>query len=766
MVNIAYKNHDQEINELINLLLENKAQIILYNSHEGYGDTAFIQRVMYLLHVTEKYQLFYAELSPSVQNPLHEVLKNIVCKKDKLYHRLQLFSDDQNCSQDIPILLTAIIKDLTQSETIATLLKPQEAVPIYAGFYQDRLKQNFFDLIHIITNQQRLLFFIDNIQYMDNNSLYELQALLQNPNVTIILFKSGEGIYFEKLYDEVKYKFSEIELNFPEPDVSYVQKLATIYNRTLSEYEATTILSNNNRNVRKIISSLRKPETLKTNTMLEDQVIKVIYLYDDYITKNQLLKIFSYTPYSSVINEEDLAVYIKNVYNNGLLQSITDIETRDTRFKIVSNINISVDLADNVVISKALSDYYNQCKTIDYKHMCNAWKINSLLNIINRKNLLTPKILLIALKMGYRVPDDIIQYSKQQNDINIKILSATFLFCNANYLQAKTLLENILTQNDHRSLKVMYAISLNRCRYHEIAENELSKLIDSSHNIDEKTILISFLISNHVHNRKLNEAKRLYEKYACELKSSKKYPYFLRNAATIFDAATAFCLRNNALEYFRLTNDFYGYYSTIVNMTSYYLKNKSIEYTIDAIQGAFDKLQQFNASQIHLAANNLGICYFYSHDELNALKYLSLCFEKAQSIMPKGYAAINLSSILLQKRQFDKARIYLDLISEEIRNSKLARLKAHFYFQCAFIEYSSGYLHKTNAAIINTQKYCSPTENSNIYAMVNLIKKYVENYIPYKDEMFSSLYIPCFLEYWTINSIDALPDDFLPRYTI
>lgn len=81
MKNVAYKNHDAEINELINLLVENKTQVILYNSHEGYGNTAFIQRIMYLLHVTDKYKLLYAELSPSAQNPLHEATKNIICKK-------------------------------------------------------------------------------------------------------------------------------------------------------------------------------------------------------------------------------------------------------------------------------------------------------------------------------------------------------------------------------------------------------------------------------------------------------------------------------------------------------------------------------------------------------------------------------------------------------------------------------------------------------------------------------------------------------------
>lgn len=763
MKNIAYKNHDIEINDLINLLFENKNQIILYNSHEGYGNTAFAQRVMYLLHVSSKYQLLYAELSLSEQNPLHIVTKNIISKKGQLYQQLQFFSNEQNCSQDIPIIFTSIIKDLTHSQTIETLLKPQKAIPIYAGFYQDRLKQNFFNLVNIITKQQRLFFFIDNIQYMDNDSFYELQALLQNSQVTLILFKSGEGEFFDKFYDEIKYKFSEIELNFPEPDVEYVQKLATLYNRNLSDYEAATILTENKKNVRKILCNIRKPKTLKTNLMLEDQILKIIMIYNDYISIENILQICKYTPYFGVITEEDVSDCISNIESKGLLQTITILETRIKKFKAVLNINISIDIADDAIISKALSDYYDACTSLEYSHLCHAWSLSASLNLIERKKKVTKKILLMALKMGYTVQNEIINYAKQQEDTNLQILSATFLFCNANYLQAKHLLENILNQNSHRSIQIMHAISLNRCREHKIAEIKLSNLIETSNDIDETAILVSFLISNNVHSRKLNSAKLLYEKYSSKLKTSKKYPYFLRNAATIFDETTAFILRKKALECFKLLNDFFGYYSTIINMTSYLIKNKSIEYTISIVQKAFDNLQQYNASQIHLAANNLGICYLHSKDNLSALKYLSLCYEKSKTIMPKGYAAINISAIFLQNKQLNKAYTYLKMLYDDVSDSKLARLKAHFYLQYALFEYICGNLSKTKAAIINTQKYCSPTESSKLYKISNTIKYNIDNDIIYNDEMFSGLYVPCFLEYWTINSIDVLPDDFLPE---
>ena len=117
----------------------------------------------------------------------------------------------------------------------------------------------------------------------------------------------------------------------------------------------------------------------------------------------------------------------------------------------------------------------------------------------------------------------------------------------------------------------------------------------------------------------------------------------------------------------------------------------------------------------------------------------------------------------MKKGQFDIAHFYLEKLNKEIRDSKLTRLKAHFYLQYTFVKYANGNFPQANAAIINTQKYCSSTESSNLYVIASIIKNNIENNILYNDEMFNSLFVPCFLEYWTINSIDALSDDFLPR---
>ena len=121
MENISYKNRTKEVNELTQLILRNENKIIIYHSKEGYGNTAFISRIQYLLKTTKSLQILSAELSLENTNPVQIITKNIVCKNNELYHNLQMFSDKENGIYTIPFSLSTIIKDLTQSETLASL---------------------------------------------------------------------------------------------------------------------------------------------------------------------------------------------------------------------------------------------------------------------------------------------------------------------------------------------------------------------------------------------------------------------------------------------------------------------------------------------------------------------------------------------------------------------------------------------------------------------------------------------------------------------
>ena len=760
MKNIAYKNHDDDLKQIINLIFENKSQIILYNSHEGYGNTAFISRVQYILYKTPTLQLFYAELSSLNTNPLHVTTKNIISKEGEIYHQLQLFTDEENGLYETPISFSDIIKDLTHSDTLASLFNEKASIPIYSGFYQDRLKENFFHLINCISKEKRIIYFIDNIQYMDNESIYELKALLNNTNVTLILFKSGNGDSFDKFYYEMVYNVSFYELDFPEPDIIYVQKLGTLYNKNISKKEADLLLYKSEKNIRKLLFYMRKPNTNISINEYEQQILKIIYLYNDTLCISTLLKICSYGPYQNIFTKTIITKCIKKLEEENYIQSITTVAEQKKIYTLSKKYLPQIDIADKVVINRSLLSFYYSETNLDYQHLNQAWQISNYLKDNDKKTHFSYIILKIALKRGYKVNHDIIAYAKNINESHMQILVATFLFCNANYIQAKNIFES-LPSPYNRSISVMYAITLNRCREHKIAEKNLNDLINTSQNIDEKAILVTFLISNHVHSGKLRDAQNTFKAYNEKLQKSIKYAYFLRNSATVYETENAHSLRKKAASIFKKNNDMFGYYSTIINMSSYLFNYTDSNDAISQVLMAFEGLQQYNASQIHLAANNLGVGYILSNNYLQASKYLELAIENAQTIMPIGYATINLSGLYMKMHDYENAYNCIYKIYDDVVSTNIPRLKARFYLHVAVVEYiKNNFLQAINACK-SASKYCNSIAGNKVNEIIKLLNERMSHKLQYSDEIWDKIYIPCYLEYWTINSVDILNDNFL-----
>lgn len=760
MMQEAYKNRKKEINDVVNFIFSTDSQILLYESAKGIGNTAFISRAIYIMRTTPSVQLFSAELSASERNPIHSIVSGLSSKNNQLYQQLQMFTDQAYGTYEVP-LLSSFIKDISQSDALAALFQPKSALPIYAGFYQSRLKEIFFTLANEITKTKTLVIFIDNIQFMDNESIYELQALLNNAKVKIVCSKSDTGENFEKFYLETKYKYAYTELFFPMPNISYVKKLGEIYHKSMSDKEADMILFKSNGNIRKILFHLREPLEKQSIDSIKLQILKIIYLYNDFITSKTLLKILDASPYKKVFPMESIPTMLNELEKEGFLKTLIDVDGRNKSYRVDSAYVPELDIADRLVISKSLFAYYKQSKELSYQHLLQAWEFAVLLNDQKSSQQFAVSIIRNALQMGIPVNEDIISTAQTIKDEQIQLLVAIFFFCNARYKQAKNILDKFISDNTNRAINVIYAITLNRCREHQEAQERLWNLIDTSTNVDELAILISFLISNNVHSGKVADAINVYQTFDKQLKSSKMYPYFLRNAATIFEPSRAYQLRNMAKYIFKENGDLFGYYGTIINLTSYNLKNASISYALSQALMAFEGLQQFGASQIHLAANNLGICYLMDNNYIEAIKYLTLSIEIAKTIMPIGYATFNLAAMYIKTGETQIAYELVTNLKQRVLSSNLPRLKGRYYLSLAVIEYVLGNYEssqKCSQLAIAESNFAPGTKS---YRVVSFLNEKCNASCHYELEQWEDLYAPCFLEYWTINSIDILADELL-----
>ena len=757
----AYKNRKKEINDVVNFIFSEDSQILLYDSAKGIGNTSFISRAIYMMRATTSIQIFSAELSEEAKNPLQCITNHISRKNDNLYQHLQMFTDQEYGTYEVPIM-SALIKDLSQSETLAALFQPKSALPIYTGFYQNRLKEMFFILVDKISKAQTIVIFIDNIQFMDNESIYELQALLSNSKVKIICLKSGTGENFEKFYLETKDKYNYTELSFPTPDIKYVKKLGELYHKNLTNKEAEMLLFKSSGNVRKILFYMREPSGKQAIDSIKLQLLKIMYLYNDFITCDTLNNILKTSPYKNIFPPHSISLLLNELEKHGLLKTLTDINGRNKSYRIDSAYTPELDIADRLIISKSLLKYYKQCEQLSYQHLLQAWNAAEIVKDQESIQNFAVSIIMVALQMGYVVNENIISAALTIKDSRIQLLMAVFLFCNARYKQAKSILNKYMSGNTNRAINVIYAITLNRCREHKAAQKRLNGLISTSTDIDELAILVSFLISNYVHTGKSEKAIEIYKTYDKQLKSSKKYPYFLRNAATVFEPIKAYHLRNEAKCIFKESGDLFGYYSTIVNMTSYNLKSVSKSYALSQSLMAFEGLQQFGASQLHLAANNLGICYLMNDNYIEAIKYLTLCIESAKTIMPIGYATFNLSAIYIKTGDTDTACNLITNLKDRIFSSKLPRLKGRYYLYSAVIEYVLGNYKKSQELSKLAIEVANFAPSTAPYKVIKTLTEKCQGNCHYTVEQWNELYAPCFLEYWTINSIDILSDDLLP----
>lgn len=756
----AYKNRKKEINDVVDFIFSTDSQILLYDSAKGIGNTAFISRAIYVMRTTPSVQIFSAELSFNVRNPVQVITNDISSKNNHLYQRLQMFTDQEYGTYEMPIA-SAFIKDISQSETISALFQPKSAVPIYAGFYQNRLKEMFFTLVDEISNGKKVVIFIDNIQFMDSESIYELQALLNNSKVKIICSKSGTGENFEKFYLETKYKYAYTELSFPLPDIHYVKKLGELYHKNLTDKEADLLLFKSSGNIRKILFYLREPSGKQSIDSIKLQILKIIYFYNDFITSNTLHSILNVSPYKKVFPSDSLPSLLDELEKDGFLKTLIEIEARSKSYRLESAYTPEIDIADRLIISKSLLEYYKQCDQLSYQHLLQAWNAAELVNDQKSIQKFAVSIIKIALQMGYAVNEKIVSTVLSIKNDRIQLLTAIFLFCNTRYKQAKNILDKYIPNNTNRAINVIYAITLNRCREHKAAQERLKNLVDTSSNIDELAILISFLISNYVHTGKSDEAVKTYNTYNEQLKSSKKYPYFLRNAATVFEPIKAYQLRNEAKCIFKELNDLFGYYSTIVNMTSYNLKNVSKAYALSQSLIAFEGLQQFGASQIHLAANNLGICYLMNDNYIEATKYLTLCIESAKTIMPIGYATFNLAALYIKTGNAEAAYDLINNLKDRILSSKLPRLRGRYYLYDAVMKYVFGNYENSLESSKLAIEEANFAPGTAPYSVIKILNDKCKSHCNYSSDQWNKLYAPCFLEYWTINSIDILSDNLL-----
>lgn len=764
---IAYADRTDEANQLISYLFDPNEKYFCYRSKSGYGITAFFHRICYLLKSTNVLCLF-AELSDNSRSPLHEVLKKIAIKEGVLYQTIQMYADEYY-GEYSQTLIESMIHDLPAlGESLASLIAKPKAAPIYTGYYSDGMKGLFFSLLKTELSNKQIIFFVDNIQFIDNESIYDILALLEYRNVKVVMSFTGESDLAQKLLLEMEIRISLRYLDFNEPSVKCVQELWQSKSKDLTISHARELLCQSQGNIRSLVFAANNgylPDR-KIRSLLANEILAIIYTAQLGLNLTDIYAMISDSPSSCMEEEKTIKDTIQILIHKGYLSAVLQIDGQQTIYARIRDENQRVwyslieNPADRLVYEDIVYHRLCQHKTHTKEELVRLFDLASAVYPQDKQQW---GILLLteSLKQGTKISYNWIQEVKYSADPNNQFLCAISLFREWKYSEAFSVLQPLwIAFSNNRDIKILYALTLNRCRKHSDADKLLWELIKSSSSIDEKTLLLSVVISNYVHSGKEDYAKKLLNDYRDEASASKLFGYFLRNAATLFEAGEAKEYWNKALVIFREARDEYGELTTIINMTRLQCHGSVCQEDVKGIEQAYRRLMSFGMSQLHIASNNLGVAYLRYGDFASAKKQLRIAKVISKSIMPKTYITINLCCVLLEENQPLAALRDLLKLKNEVDASNIPRLKRRYYVAlsgvyCICGEYEKALDALSHAETVKTTAF-SETKR-------RIRRSSVKKQQPDK-AMWCKYVPPAFLEYWISTPLSIMSDDALSRH--
>lgn len=760
-----FADRKDELNDAIGLIFNPKIKIIVYKTYPSYGITSFFHRVQWTLKSTNDILCFYSELSETSRSSIYKIMKDISIKKGELYQSLQLYTDE-NYGEYEESLSKNIVKDLPAlGETLSCFFDEKKAMPIYSGFYSDVIKESFFHIVDYLSAQKHMCFFVDNIQFIDNDSIYDMIALSKIINTTFVFSVQGEITgNAEKLLLELGAQNKIIERSFGIPSTICIKELGAKFSKDISDCCAKELQVKTQGNIRKIIYNINNNSYVDlSKAKFKAEISSILLILNNEISETELYEIIKTLPFSTLISYSEYKKALNVLENDELLTHI--YSTNNGKKYKIRYTNENADYwenlinnpADSLVYHSAVYEFLNRKKDLTHDEVLKLFEISQKY-CFSQKEKWAIKATVSLLHRGLAISETLMKELQNLKSKEGQFLYVICLIKKSNYRDAKTLLSNLSNiYRDERNIKKLYAFTLNRCREHSEAEKLLKVLLKSCKDIDEKALLLSLFVVNNIHFGKEKQAKEVFlQNINCyNLKQSKYFAYFLRNSATLFSHQKALFYWESALSMFKENQNFYGEYTTICNMARCFIFNDP-QKANKMLQESYDYLLKYGLEQIHIVSNNLGISYLYCDDTFSASKYLKLSIFVAKSIMPKTYATINYCGLLISQGLIDEAFAEILMLKEQVENSNLNRLKAKFYLSLSSIFY----IKKDYANALQCLNKTDKLTNKFRVTRRNLRNR-IEEQIPFDTNEWKEIFSPCFLEYWIIEPLALLSEDYL-----
>ena len=347
----------------------------------------------------------------------------------------------------------------------------------------------------------------------------------------------------------------------------------------------------------------------------------------------------------------------------------------------------------------------------------------------------------------------------KQNVLNDCLIGTITCAYKKDYVGALAWLKNVdITASVY--IKSYYGILLNRVRDHSRAEKVLLEVLKTTNNCEIGAIVSSYLISNYVHQEKLEEAQKVYNHAYQRYKNARNFGYLIRNATSSFNDQR-YKMYEEALECFLASNDMFGYYSTLANQ-GYHLLFTDFSKGINKLYDALEHLKLYSQNLTQIVRNDLGIANLLqgNYDEANSL--FSVVIANEHTNMSQIFARINLACCYLLMGNCDSAVNIMKELESVVENHTLDRVKQKYYINRLLIYYYS-HMDITDEIIDKAKKYPDRYQPQRTEMAISFYIKNRKAKRKILDNKWKDLYSPCGLVYWVLNPLKIFPEGFVDQ---
>lgn len=736
---MKYADRNKEFNT-IEKFIKDDTQIIFVNANACTGFTSFLEQRF------SEYKTYHIKYTEPQSAELTEKIFQQLNKDD--LNILQRLVDNNYGTREKKILSALAIAIIPKvGEVLSTLNEGKKASSIYDMNYNIVYKL-LPDLFNELAEHQKIGFFIDGAQFLKSSDYEFILNLSKIKNCYFIIGITQKTDDLYKLESALNQPLLKIGVtNFLAPSPELVVELAQHYSKEITISDAQEMIKLCDFNIYKIKNCLCPSITLQAI----DSIGKAIIFLCGIITVNP-----SVDTVQEIINFDENIILDNENFKQALI-TLNRNEIVDVREnKVYLNNGHSIvreynkNFSDKLYFENLLYNFYKKENTLSNAELETQYILSKKFDV-NNTSVWLYKLILSRLQAGLTISYDLLDALKISNNRKLLIVVYTYL---RQYEEALIYLKEIKTiQKLSYNFKNLYAVLLNRCRFHKKAQKKLLKCLKKEPN---NYILKAYLASNYIHQEKIYDAQNLYLQDNNKIETLDK-AYFYRNiGAAFWDNYEPF---DKALNIFANENDMFGYYTTMCN----YMTRKMILGKLDSIEETFleieKKLVDYGNENMHILYNNFGLAYLLIDDLDNAKKYFNLASLFSKSDMPDIFIKINQACLELKIGEKIKAKKIIDSLEGKVLSFPVQRVKQKFYINKLLIYFANDL--PINDIITKCNEYPDRYDSDYTLQIANAYKEKCDNNQKYSSNDWQYGYCPCYLEYWYVNPLKLFSESII-----